>query len=525
MARKWKLWLGVASLIVFLLAAWFLIGRRWNRPVQQASLPPESGQSAAEVLQGERPVPAYVPLGESQLHASEAVPEYRLSGKVTSEMGEPLPGAVVSIYGTPPRWSPPSFEQPAALATQTCGEQGQYEIRLKVPANLWVTIRKDGFAASNAFLPVRDLKLAVRDFSLPVAESSISGFVLDKQDAPVAGALVAANIPPSGPMADNQFPAPIARVTDAAGKYTLEGLPDGDVGIVASARGFSQREEQTSLRAGQPQLLNISLSPASTISFPVRNSRGEPLPYATATAPGFFKIAGGDKRGLIEFAVSQEISPFECTVAAVNHKAATILLDPKAPPSSVVLEEMPVFRGRVLTEAGKAADGVQVVVIGKGGVQGKFDGAAETDKNGRFSLFQAYPPAQEVRASKTGYFDQRREFDVSKPAPQEVVLRLKSVEAGIFGRVVDYKGLPVKRFIVHLRVGAGGQDYQRSFADDSGRFLITDVAPGTYTLIIQSALAATTDNVQLFNQEGVEIRKGFLFGEFLAQFPKPQFTK
>ena len=83
-----------------------------------------------------------------------------------------------------------------------------------------------------------------------------------------------------------------------------------------------------------PACLPFNLPPASPISFVAKNSRGEAIPHATATAPGNFKIAGGDKRGVIEVSVPAEVSPFDCTVAADGNKASTLLLDPKAPPAA-----------------------------------------------------------------------------------------------------------------------------------------------------------------------------------------------
>jgi hypothetical protein len=107
-------------------------------------------------------------------------------------------------------------------------------------------------------------------------------------------------------------------------------------------------------------------------------------------------------------------------------------------------------------------------------------------------------------------------------------MRMKRVEAGLFGRVIDHRGIPVKRFVVHLRNEAtqpAKSDYQRSFSVDNGRFAVTDVAPGTYTLIIQSVTSSTAEDVQVLRQDGVEIRKDFFFGEFIAQFAKPKYAK
>jgi len=523
MIRNKKLWIYI--LLVVLAGAyffWFLLIRPRGRTVEQVAQPADQAQpEMAKAL----PEPSYMPVGES---VTETGTGYEVSGMITSELDEALPEATVSLYRSAPRWAPPDFGQPAPLDTKTSDLEGRYQFRMNAPANVWIGIRKEGYAAIYAFLPVRNTRATVRDFQLRPATATLVGFVFDKQDTPIPGALVLVNVPPFTPVADNAFLAPTGRLTDAGGKYTMDGLPDGDVSIVASARAHLMQEELNSLKAGQSLQVDFHLPPATPISFVVNNSRGELLPYATATAPGQIKISGGDKRGMIEISVPLELSPFDCTVAAEGYVGKTVLFDPKAPPGAVTLQEQPVLRGRVTAETGRPVAEALVSVWGTGGVQGKFDGAVPTDKAGRFTLPLSYPPVREIKVARLGYFDQRVTFDSAKPAPAEVSIRLKRVEAGIFGRVIDYRGLPVKRFVAHLRNPEARppiQDYQRSFSDDRGAFTITDVAPGNYALIIQSVQGTTADDVQIVTRKDVDIRKGFLLGEILVQFPPPQFKK
>lgn len=524
MAVKMR-WLWVLLAIPLGFAAWFLLEPQANRPVEQAEQAAEEAEQIPGALQEQRPAPSYNPLSGEALQEHDPETDYLLSGQVTSELAEPLAGAIISLRKTPPRWSPPDFVQPAPLQTKTCDEEGRYQFRLSAPANLWVHVQREGYVPIDAFLPVRDPSSAVRNFQLRPAQSSVVGLVLNKEEIPIGGATVVANPPLFALMADSMVLAPTGRVTDPKGQYILDGLQDGDVSLIACAPGHVQQEELVSVRAGQPQQLNFHLSPAESLSFEVKNSRGDSIPYAAATAPGFFKIAGSDQRGRLNVALPRELSPIQCTVSADGYLPHTFELDPKAPPAAIVLEQNPVLAGRVLSESGQAIAGARVTVFGTGGAQGKFEGAAETEKSGRFTFLLAYPPVREIQVSKTGYFDHRLAFEGGKPAPANLVIKMKRIEAGIYGRVVDYKGIPVRRFVVHVKNPETGSDYQRSFNSESGAFMITDVAPGTYTLIIQSVLSATTDTVQLFSQDGLEFRKGFLFGEILAQFPKPAFTK
>lgn len=515
---------------LFLTAAVAFMACLWGGCSKTPQQQPDS-QAAAEPAAGtakDAPPAEYVPLSHPSVRGFESSTEYSLSGKITDELLEPLPDAVVSAFGAPPRWSPPAFEQPAALATQKADEEGRYQIRLNAPANLWLNIRMEGYGSVDVFLPARDPKSTVRDFQLRSAKSTISGVVTDKKDAPIAGALVVANPPPFTLLADSLVPAPLGGVTDARGKFTIEGLPDGDVDVIASARGYAMYEQLVPLRAAQAEQANFSLAAAGPISFAVKNALGDPIPFALATSPGFIKIAGGDRQGIVEFSVSQDLSPFNCTVNADGYLPKSITIDPKAPPSTCVLEDIPSFKGRILAESGNAVDGATVSVWGTGGSQARFESSVRTDKSGRFAVPLSYPPVRELRVSAPGFLDQRLAFDGRKSPTGETVVRMKKVEAGIFGRVIDYRGIPVKRFVLHLRkdpARPAGTDFQRSYSVDSGRFAVTDVAPGVYSMIIQSVPGSSAEDVQVYRNDAVEIRQGFFLGEVIIQFPKPQFAK
>jgi hypothetical protein len=508
---------------IFLL--WFAAGCKKDRATEQQSQQPQK-PAPAQGTAKEAPPATYLPVGEASLREFDSGSEYVVSGKITTELMEPVAGATVSAYGSPPYWTPPSFEQPAPLDTQTCDDAGAYQVRLKLPANLWIMVKMQGYAPIVSFLQVRDTRVAVRDYQLRPTGATVSGIVSDKKDLPVAGVMVIANTPPFTLLADSVVFLPKAQVTDSAGKYTIEDLPEGDVSLVATARGYAEQEELSPLRKGNNDLVNFSMPAATPISVAVKNSRGEALPYATAAAPGFFKIAGADKRGVIEFSIPLEIGPFDCTVAAEGYRSRTIQLDPKSPPASVMLDDRPVIKGKVISETGEAVAGALVTILGTGGAQGKFDAAIQTDGKGMFALSLTYPPMREIRISRLGFFDQRVSFDKGKEPPADFAIRLKRVEAGIFGRVIDYRGIPVKRFVIHLKNNqAGGKGYQRSFSTGNGKYAVTDVTPGVYELIIQSVAGSTAEDVQLWRMDQMEIRKGFLIGEVMSQFPKPKFVK
>jgi hypothetical protein len=243
-------------------------------------------------------------------------------------------------------------------------------------------------------------------------------------------------------------------------------------------------------------------------------------------SPGYFKIAGSDKRGIVEFSVPLEIGPIDCTFAAEGYITRTLAVDPKSPPAAVVLEDRPLLKGKALDDKGTAIPGTLVGIFGTGGAQGKFDVAVLTDAKGAFEVPLSYPPAREIRVSRLGYVDRRIPFDKSKDMTADLNIRMKPVEAGLFGRVIDYRGIPVKRFVLHLKnKQTGAEAFQSSYSVDNGKYAITTVAPGVYELVIQSVASSTAEDVQVVHSDQVEVKKGFLLGEIVSQFPKPRFTK
>ena len=119
MALKRRMWFWLLLLLILIpCILWRGALRRSNEPIEHIAIPaPRQHRSAQEDLaQGGGLVPVYVPSSVARLSEYHRPAEYLLTGTVTSEQGEALPGAIVSLHETGMSrvtydWPPPFLYQ------------------------------------------------------------------------------------------------------------------------------------------------------------------------------------------------------------------------------------------------------------------------------------------------------------------------------------------------------------------------------------------------------------------------------
>jgi protocatechuate 3,4-dioxygenase beta subunit len=481
-----------------------------NAPEQAGAL--ETG--TLRRLNIRKPAPAYVPLADAKIGGDYQESGYFLTGKVSSEQGEALPGAIVSIHAAKPDFSSP--EWPAPVISQTCDSEGQYTIRLGSPMSAFVTIRKEGFAQNYEQIDFISPGSIVRNHRLRPAPACVEGYVFDEKGNPVTDAMVSVGV------GGIVMPMPHSRIslvpgrTDASGKYTIRAVPEGRVGVNATAAGCLIEYEWTQAKAGDCSRVDFHLREALVFSFVVKNRRGEILSKAGAgTGNRDESQYGYVEQGILKSAIVPEPGPFDFTVRAEGYKPKTVRADANAPPIEVILDdlEMLEFKGRVVTEWGEPVPGATVTID---------QWTVGTDNEGRFSKVIS-SSAPRINVSKTGYIEQSKIGHVSSNAPTpEMEIRLRRSEGGIYGRVVDAAGKPAERFAIRFSGGSGS--YLRGFESDQGLFAVTDIPAGTYDLYIQAVPYAPLESQVMprFDIKSVEIRKGYFYGELLIQLPPPK---
>ena len=124
--------------------------------------------------------------------------------------------------------------------------------------------------------------------------------------------------------------------------------------------------------------------------------------------------------------------------------------------------------------------------------------------------------------NKIGFLEWRIGY-AFKDAPPEIEIRLKQAETGFYGRVLDSNGIPISKFRISVQSSTikSCVQYLRLFDSDNGTFVIMDVPPGTYDIEVEFQPNPSALPRRNMNINRVEIRKGYLYGEILFQFPSP----
>lgn len=197
--------------------------------------------------------------------------------------------------------------------------------------------------------------------------------------------------------------------------------------------------------------------------------RAAPISETTAAADGSFSISGVSPGEYLLEVRPHGLQPFTTLVTAPN--AALKLL----------LTEGARVTGRFFDEDGKPLRGATVVMRARG--HASEAAGATVDASGQFEL--AGLPDGELSLEATALERRiclRREVTVSAGAAVDVVLRLGRAPS-ITGRVVDDSGAPVPLAMVMGTTTADPLCGARvTEADNSGEFVLEDVADGEYSI-------------------------------------------
>jgi hypothetical protein len=474
-----------------------------DHPIAEPGIGPRPGTRPA-TTQDEtvgQAVPGYVPASKARLQAYEQDMAYLITGKVSTEKGEALPGAIVSVHSA--GFSRTTYVWPAPMISQVCDNQGRYAIRLNSPARVFLMVCMQGFAPRQEEILIGEPGTLVRNYRLLPAPACAEGYVFDLQGAPIAGALVYVSLAGKRTPLDPTFSLN-STTTDSAGKYVLNGIPEEDVPMAAASHRNLEETRWIEMRAGDCRRVDFHLAAAIEVTFKVKNRRGEAIPHAYA---GLSNYRGdSDSEGELRFPVPPDFPPFDCPVSAAGYITKIFLLDPKVPPPAVVLDDGPIFSAQVVTETEEAIEGARAEVENK---------VVFSDTAGRFSTRVSSASIRDITVSKPGFLERRLGSDLGKSLPEDGKIRLSFSAGGVFGRVIDAAGGVARRFRVSLSSVSGEpQDaiYERDFENDGGMFSVTDVLPGTYDLTIESLPYSISSPRQRLKNR-VEIRKGFFFGE------------
>jgi beta-lactamase regulating signal transducer with metallopeptidase domain/protocatechuate 3,4-dioxygenase beta subunit len=444
-----------------------------------------------------------------------------VSGVVRGPDQEPVAGVLVS-------WG----YQPDANATQTRTDtKGRF--RISVPDKAVVLA-----VLPHQFSPQFPAVAAGANQTVEVqlrAGRTARGRVLDETGKPVKDVQVIAVVPSPDPRAGGYRLSEAAVRTDAAGKFELQGLPDGPVRFDFFKPGMSDVRGRELTLDGENNTVTVKVSYGGAIYGRVVDRHGKPIRSFRVLVNAPRDRRPGDQSGVFAGYIGIGVrftsadgsfvltdvgagGVFRVTALAEGYGEATVdrvtavPLNHLAATKPVVLRAGPPvsLRVRTLTADGRPVTGALVTLVnGKPALDQSFwwgfdDANWEDMVRGRttaegwadfpalgFSGATVLVQAPGYARQRVGWRDGRKEVTVKMPP-----------EAVLTGEIRDGVGRPVATSYVNLMSG-GDQITARVGQDDKGRFRVAGLPERAWTITIRGDPGGST-----LHQEKVELKAG-----------------
>lgn len=434
----------------------------------------KTGFAAARVRLSEPPARPRAPLVVTLLRGVE------LRGRTVDASGAPLAGVAITAAED----GPGDVRYPGALLLGsvsgdgwvTSGSDGRFSLRVH-PVAHDVRAHKQGFVARlvRGHDPRGDALEIVMDRS-----SALRGRVVRADGTPVGEVAVA--LQPGQPL----LSPPAGTATAADGTFVVDDVSPGPYTLSASLAALGLTETRAVEVPGPD--VEVRLGPTGTVSGRVTDAAThQPLQRFDLLFTWSQELAAGQRAVPVvdatgRFTVSDlPAVALSLVVNADGHAPATLeevtaAKGDAGSPLEVALQPEAIVQGRVVDEAQAplANVGVTATGVGRSGDEGQSD---ETDGEGRFEIHGVAAGELRIAFEATGFVSETRTVDARTAARVDVTLRRGLALSG----VVTAEGAPAPG--ASLYVGsADGEGSQTAESDEAGRFRVTGLVPGRYTV-------------------------------------------
>lgn len=425
-------------------------------------------------------------------------PAARITGKVTDPAGRPLAGARVQerfqlLQRKPVNAPFDPCRKDGGVAVS--GPDGRYTLEGLEPGSYILSIHAPGWLRATT-APVTAPPAGTAEApAVALAEGAVvQGRVLDPQGKPAAGIQVFE----FGGSVYEQGPA--KTVTDAEGRFRLEGVLPGMARIAAHSEDLGRpRAEATLPVSRDPSRLELRLeplnpapmsatrpeSPTVEVSGRVTGPKGEPVVSAAIWIQGLGDLPSraGYTREDGTFSLRLAENVYRVTVERPGYARTRVEYlevgtrpTPPTPGVEIRMEKGIPVQGRVVLPPGVR---IPSVLVKSGSflwrVPVSRDGSFEDELGpGEWEVEADFSRQESGRTAKA-----RVVLEPGEPAPA-LVLDLALGEQTLAGRFV--KGYTAQRGVRLVRRSPAGAELQALPSDGSDRFVFYDLAPGAYTL-------------------------------------------
>ncbi|HEX8438739.1 carboxypeptidase regulatory-like domain-containing protein [Archangium sp.] len=335
-------------------------------------------------------------------------PEVELRGRVEGPDGQPVAGAQVRVL------TGRGGESVLFPTSDRYESDARGEFRFHAPEGATVEARHPAHASARAEVtpPVAMarrlvLRLGKREGTAVTSGQGVAGRVVDGNGAAVPGALVAVETAASAWPRTYGDPLGYETVTDAEGRFAVEGLESGAYDVTARLMGLAPGELRD-VASGRKDLV-LKLSQGVRLAGTVRDAAtGKPVPSFTLgvdtkrgplqrvpfvqlsfiDAQGHYELAGVPAGSYVVQVAAHGYAPSETDVGVTEGAAGVVTTD-------VSLSRGAKMTGRVVEDgSGKPLERARIFVegLGMGGsLSVRYD--ALTDARGHFTL-EGLPPGE-----------------------------------------------------------------------------------------------------------------------------------
>lgn len=407
-----------------------------------------------------------------------------IEGAVRDDGGQPVAGARVTARSET-GLAVSVWEPGAGSVLAVTDARGRFRLEGIAPGlhSLTATARGYGEASRRNVRPGATVSLTLR------SGGWIAGRVLDPSEKPVKGALVRAEQEP------RFWQTSQTETTDGEGRFDLPGLPAGRYTVIASAPGFAPGiEPGVNVPAEGPADVTVSLARGASIVGRIVDAQLRPLKgqariqelarqeLPTSAGEILKADAKDDGRFRIERvpAGSWTLGITSAGFAGQRVEADLSTREPSLDLGDIVLERGLTLHGRVRTASGAPIGGAAISAYPDDG--GSDEAWAPSGEDGTFVLAGLQPGLYDLDVRAAGFAPLRKQLS---PGPDDADLVLLPGGA-ITGLVVEEGDRPVDSYRVVANADRADRrtssDAGKSVGSPDGRFLLEDVAEGTYVV-------------------------------------------
>lgn len=434
--------------------------------------------SLEDIARGEQPTVALIP-------------ERVLRGKVVDKDGRAVPDArLIASTEDPMRaqsasWSMANSDSVGHFVVENLARETPYQL----------LVEAGGFAPKRVNIPAEQGPL-VADLEIVLARGAgVSGALVDRDDLPVSGAKVILR-PDLSPTAGGQLQRPgdpILGVSDAHGRFLLEGVPPGRYDVSASGRGFAPADFpgiEVPAEEGF-DLGTLTLLPGAEIEGRVTDSTGAAVSGAAIqafTAPNLRRMSGAtpagdpatsdrDGRFTIDSLPQDQLVDLVTTAEGFATHESLGHRTPTEQPVVIALSPGSTVHGRVIDDGGRGLGSAHVQVgpdyarRAAPMLQAGRNATTQSDEEGRFRLDHVANGFWTIRAWIDRSSFGTAKLYIDEAGDQEVEIRIETA-IEITGWVTGTEGQPVPgvEITVASQEGGSSSTARLGITDGSGRY-------------------------------------------------------